>query len=217
MAALAVSLCCPCIATAQTSVTAQVTKLIDGDTFSVKAEIWPDITYSGKIRVLGVDTPELNGKCNQEKKLAIAARDFVENLLADRTVTLTEMQDGFYSGRVLARVQLASGQNLASLLIRRGYGRPWKKGERINWCDKRIAIPRSRPSAGDNPNAKPAPTRRLRSRPATGEELLERYDDNGNGRISCAEARAHGIAPVRRRDAIYPYVIDRDKNGVACE
>ena len=27
---------------------------------------------------------------------------------------------------------------------------------------------------------------------------LEMYDDNGNGRISCAEARNHGIAPVRR-------------------
>ena len=27
---------------------------------------------------------------------------------------------------------------------------------------------------------------------------LEMYDDNGNGRITCAEARAHGIAPVPR-------------------
>ena len=30
------------------------------------------------------------------------------------------------------------------------------------------------------------------------DDALARYDDNGNGRISCAEARAHGIAPVER-------------------
>ena len=36
--------------------------------------------------------------------------------------------------------------------------------------------------------------------PAAGAEggALELYDDNGNGRITCAEARRHGIAPVSR-------------------
>ena len=29
-------------------------------------------------------------------------------------------------------------------------------------------------------------------------DALAMYDDNGNGRITCAEARAHGIAPVHR-------------------
>ena len=29
-------------------------------------------------------------------------------------------------------------------------------------------------------------------------DALALWDDNGNGRISYAEARAHGIAPVRR-------------------
>ena len=29
-------------------------------------------------------------------------------------------------------------------------------------------------------------------------DALRLYDDNGNGRITCAEARSHGIAPVRR-------------------
>ena len=35
--------------------------------------------------------------------------------------------------------------------------------------------------------------------PGTGEaEALRRWDTNGSGRITCREARAHGIAPVRR-------------------
>ena len=28
------------------------------------------------------------------------------------------------------------------------------------------------------------------------QEALNQYDDNGNGRITCAEAQSHGIAPV---------------------
>ena len=46
---------------------------------------------------------------------------------------------------------------------------------------------------------------------------LAMYDDNGNGRISCAEARAHGIAPVRSDHPAYPYMNDGDGDGVVCE
>ncbi|WP_423927266.1 excalibur calcium-binding domain-containing protein [Candidatus Palauibacter sp.] len=46
---------------------------------------------------------------------------------------------------------------------------------------------------------------------------LALYDDNGNGRISCAEARAHGIAPVERGHPAYEYMRDGDGDGVVCE
>ena len=46
---------------------------------------------------------------------------------------------------------------------------------------------------------------------------LNIYDDNKNGRITCSEARAHGIAPVRRGHAAYIFMNDRDNNGVVCE
>ena len=46
---------------------------------------------------------------------------------------------------------------------------------------------------------------------------LEAYDDNDNGRISCAEARRHGIAPVRRSDPAYEFMQDRDQDGIVCE
>ena len=48
-------------------------------------------------------------------------------------------------------------------------------------------------------------------------DALQLYDDNGNGRITCAEARGHGIAPVRRGHPAYPYMDDRDNDGVVCE
>ena len=46
---------------------------------------------------------------------------------------------------------------------------------------------------------------------------LEMYDDNGNGRITCAEARAHGIAPVPRGHPAYQYMRDGNGDGVVCE
>jgi hypothetical protein len=46
---------------------------------------------------------------------------------------------------------------------------------------------------------------------------LKLYDDNNNGRITCAEARAHGITPVRRGHAAYDFMNDRDNDGVVCE
>ena len=48
-------------------------------------------------------------------------------------------------------------------------------------------------------------------------DALALYDDNGNGRITCAEARAHGIAPVRRGHPAYEFMNDRDGDGVVCE
>ena len=59
--------------------------------------------------------------------------------------------------------------------------------------------------------ASPTPT------PAADIDALASYEDNGNGRISCAEARAHGIAPVHRGHPDYEYINHRDGNNVVCE
>ena len=48
-------------------------------------------------------------------------------------------------------------------------------------------------------------------------EAIAAWDDNGNGRVSCAEARAHGIAPVMRDHPAYPFMRDGDGDGVVCE
>jgi len=51
----------------------------------------------------------------------------------------------------------------------------------------------------------------------SGDDALARYDDDGNGRIVCREARRHGIAPVRRGHPAYRYMRDGDRDGVVCE
>ena len=41
-------------------------------------------------------------------------------------------------------------------------------------------------------------------------DALRIWDDNGNGMITCTEARRHGIAPVRRGHPAYPFMRDGD-------
>ena len=68
----------------------------------------------------------------------------------------------------------------------------------------------------DAPAARVTETRlRVQSEGET--DALARWDDNGNGRITCAEARRHGIAPVPRNHPAYRYMRDGDGDGVVCE
>ena len=50
-----------------------------------------------------------------------------------------------------------------------------------------------------------------------GVDALAQWDDNRNGRITCAEARRHGIAPVPKGHPAYRWMQDRDRDGVVCE
>lgn len=212
--------CCCGSAWAQTSVTALVTDVYDGDTFTVDAEVWPDIGWTGSVRVRNVDTPEIRGACDQEKLLAVAARDYVRELLIDESVTLTEVDNDLYGGRVLAHVYLQGGESLSELLIASGYGRPYDGGARQGWCDEIIGIPVGRipesPRVSSAGNA-PVSGGIADARESSTDDPLALYDDNGNGRITCAEAVAHGITPVRQTHPAYSHMTDGDGDGVVCE
>ena len=75
-------------------------------------------------------------------------------------------------------------------------------------------VPPTATTAAQEPTATAVPA--TATPPATN-DALALYDDNGNGRITCAEARRHGIAPVHRGHIAYPFMNDRDNDGVVCE
>ena len=61
------------------------------------------------------------------------------------------------------------------------------------------------------------PTARQTGKSGGADGALGLYDDNGNGWITCAEARRHGIAPVPRGHPAYRFMTDGDGDGVVCE
>ena len=188
------------------AVSALVTGAYDGDTLHVEAAVWPDVVWTGSVRVLGIDTPEIRGGCDRERRLAVVARDHVRELLVDESVVLTDIENDKYAGRVLANVHLDNGELLGDRLIQLGYAQPYDGGTRRDWCDGSIM-------SGTEPNVPDEPE----EPDGDPNHPLTLYDDNGNGRISCAEARAHGIAPVYWWHAAYPYMTDTDGDGVVCE
>ena len=48
-------------------------------------------------------------------------------------------------------------------------------------------------------------------------EALARWADHGTGRMTCADARRHGTAPVRRDHPADPHMRDADNDGIVCE
>lgn len=52
--------------------------------------------------------------------------------------------------------------------------------------------------------------------PTQASDPLALYDNNGNGRMTCAETRSHRIVPVHASHPAYKYMHDRDGDGVVC-
>jgi micrococcal nuclease len=85
------------------------------------------------VRVLGVDTPELRGACDDERALARVAQAKLRELLpVGARVELRELQFDKY-GRSLADVWVG-GARLSELLIGAGVARPYDGGKREGWC-----------------------------------------------------------------------------------
>ena len=68
-----------------------------------------------------------------------------------------------------------------------------------------------------SPQVRPTSVPSRRTDSPSNTDPLSMYDDNGNGRITCAEARAHGIAPVSRDHLAYQFMRDGDGDGIVCE
>lgn len=106
----------------------------DADTFRVNIHGWPDIIGRNiSIRVLGVDAPEIRGKCASEKEQAQVARLYTLQALSNAgKIELRNLKRGKYF-RILADVYV-DGARLADELIRKGLARAYDGGRRDGWC-----------------------------------------------------------------------------------
>lgn len=114
-------------------VPARVVSVTDGDTVLVRARIWLGQNVETRIRLEGVDAPEMKARCAAERRLAVKARNFVIARVGGRTVDLFHIQYGKYAGRVVARIHDAKG-DLSTAIIAAGLGRPYDGGRRRSWC-----------------------------------------------------------------------------------
>jgi micrococcal nuclease len=96
--------------------------VVDGDTFWLDGE---------KIRIEGIDAPEVKGKCRHELDLAAKATKRLSSLLSHQTIEIDRNgKDGF--GRTLVQVSTGRGE-IGSVMIREGLAREYAGG-RGSWC-----------------------------------------------------------------------------------
>jgi len=118
-----------------TVIVSKVISVYDGDTFRVDINSLSPI--AGKnipIRVNGVDTPEIRGKCPYEKKLAYKAKDFVMNkLLKAKKIELKNIQRGKYF-RIVADV-FVDGVSLEQELLDNGLAYKYSGKKKLGWCN----------------------------------------------------------------------------------
>ncbi|MEH6729282.1 MAG: thermonuclease family protein [Pseudoalteromonas distincta] len=118
-----------------TLVVSEVTSIYDGDTF--RANIKGLHSLIGErigIRVAGVDTPEMRGKCKQEKNLARQAKQVtVEALRSAKVIELRNTKRGKYF-RIVAGVYV-DNKNLTDILISSGLGVSYDGLIKVkDWC-----------------------------------------------------------------------------------
>ena len=118
-----------------TVIVSKVISVYDGDTFRVDINSLPPIVGKNiAIRLNGVDTPEIRGKCQYEKDLALKARDFVRNKLSNaKEIKLTKLQRGKYF-RVVADVMI-DGVSLEKELLENKLAYKYTGGKKSSWCN----------------------------------------------------------------------------------
>jgi endonuclease YncB( thermonuclease family) len=112
-------------------------QVIDGDTIRARALIWLRQEVRITIRLNGVDTPELHGRCAEEIAMAHQARRFTARWLSGGPIKLTRIRQGKYGGRVIAKIANARGQDLGRALLREGLARPYSGAKRKSWCQNK--------------------------------------------------------------------------------
>lgn len=110
-------------------------KNYDGDTFTVNITTYPEIIGSKiTVRVLGIDAPEIKGKCEKEQAAAKFVKEAVYKELKNAQVIhlLNPKRDKYF--RILADV-MYDGKSLKDFLLSLQEVYKYDGGTKLNpWC-----------------------------------------------------------------------------------
>ena len=183
------------------SVKGCVDVVIDGDTIEMDS-----MGRRIRVRLSGIDAPERRTADGQ------AARAWVVEHFGEACMDWYPKGIDMY-GRVVADLYLKDGSLFNGAVVRAGYARA-----RTDFAPEHRELMQqleneARAARRGIWAAPPAPEA---MQPEETPPVIKRWDDNRDGRISCTEARRHGIAPVRRGHSAYPYMHDANDDGIVC-
>jgi endonuclease YncB( thermonuclease family) len=113
---------------------AEVLRVLDGDTFEARVHLWPGLDVTTRVRLRGIDAPELKARCIDERKKAEAARDALRAMLDQGGVGIMRVALDKYGGRVVADASTRSVPDVAESLLNAGHVRRYGAARREPWC-----------------------------------------------------------------------------------
>jgi micrococcal nuclease len=103
----------------------KVLKVVDGDTIDVDIDLGFDISFTSRVRLAGIDTPESRTTNKEEKVLGLEVKDRLKHLIstANTVVIRTEKPDSSEKyGRILGWLFLDGAEkSVNEALIADGY------------------------------------------------------------------------------------------------
>jgi micrococcal nuclease len=103
----------------------QVLKVVDGDTIDVDIDLGFSISYSQRLRLAGIDTPESRTTDKFEKTLGLESKEYLKSKLKDSKLIIvkTEKPDSSEKyGRILGWVYVnGDTKSLNEQMIEDGY------------------------------------------------------------------------------------------------
>lgn len=103
----------------------KVSKVVDGDTIDVDIDLGFDISFSSRVRLAGIDTPESRTADKMEKALGLESKAYLKHAIdnAKSVVIKTEKLDSSEKyGRILGWVFLdGSDKSINQEMIDNGY------------------------------------------------------------------------------------------------
>ena len=118
----------------QVTYSAEVLRVIDGDTFAARLRVWRGFDLDTKVRLRSIDAPELHARCASEYLKAEAARAALQSILAAGGVTVSHVGADKYRGRIDADVATRDTADVSAAMLKGGWARSYDGGRRGSWC-----------------------------------------------------------------------------------
>ena len=113
-------------------------KITDGDT--IKLDVSKESPLVKKlglsVRIKGIDTPEKapRAKCKKESELEQQATKYTTELVGNKELLLSQVENDHYGGRIVANVKVG-GVDIAQELLKKGLARVYNGEKKKSWCD----------------------------------------------------------------------------------
>lgn len=112
---------------------AKVIDIYDGDTCTIA--MWVGFQrYSFKLRLFGIDTPELRTKNAAEKEAGYKAKEYLSNLILGKKIKIVFADKEEKFGRLMGTIYLGE-KNINSLMVSAGHAKEYFGGKKEEYSN----------------------------------------------------------------------------------